>query len=122
MTNNRTVGTQATTLSSNESQTLTFVWNTSGIPPANYTIAAAATILANNFTAEAQAPQVYVRIVGDVNGDGKVDMNDIGTAARAFGSQPGDLKWNPDCDLNHDGKIDLKDIGLTARNFGQHCA
>jgi PKD repeat protein len=57
-------------------------------------------------------------LIGDLNGDGKVDMRDIAIVARAFGSSPGDPYWNPIADLNGDGKIDMKDIAIVAKNYG----
>jgi len=63
-----------------------------------------------------------VTLVGpDINGDGKVDMTDIAIAGRAFGTVPGDARWNPLADVNLDGKVDLRDIALTAKMFGKHC-
>lgn len=47
---------------------------------------------------------------GDLNGDGKVDLRDLGLVARAFGSRPGDERWNPVADLNHNGRVDLNDL------------
>jgi len=62
-----------------------------------------------------QAP----RLLGDVNGDGKVDGNDIMLAARAFASEAGGPRWNPDADLNGDGRVDGRDLVTIARNFGK---
>jgi hypothetical protein len=67
-------------------------------------------------------------LVGDVNGDGKVDMKDIGVVAKAFGSygpdylypgSPPTQGWNPAADLNSDGKIDMIDVAIVASNFGK---
>lgn len=64
--------------------------------------------------------QVYLpSVFGDVNGDGKVDMKDIAIVAKAFGTVPGDPRWNPEADINGDDKVDMKDIALIARNFGK---
>lgn len=60
------------------------------------------------------------RIMGDVNGDDRVDMSDVMILLDAFGSYPGRPRWNPDCDLNQDGRIDLADIVMALMNFGQH--
>jgi parallel beta-helix repeat protein len=64
-------------------------------------------------------------VFGDITGptlgvpDGKVDMRDIGLAARAFGSSPGNPRWNPAADINYDFKVDMRDIGPIARQFGK---
>ncbi|MEM2293884.1 MAG: dockerin type I domain-containing protein [Nitrososphaerota archaeon] len=59
-------------------------------------------------------------LVGDVDFDGKVDMTDVGLVLRAYGSKPGDPKWNPNCDFNGDGKIDMTDVGIVLRNYGNY--
>jgi len=56
---------------------------------------------------------------GDINRDGKVDIEDVAIAAKAFGSHPGHPRWNPVADQNEDGKIDIRDIALVAKNFGK---
>jgi hypothetical protein len=61
---------------------------------------------------------IYVTRLEDTNRDIKVDMRDIGTAARAFGSYPGHLRWSYISDINHDHKVDMRDIGQIARYFG----
>jgi ABC-type transport system substrate-binding protein len=50
--------------------------------------------------------------------DLKVDMKDIGAAAKAFGSYPGHPRWNNFADINVDRKVDMKDIGAIAKKFG----
>jgi len=55
---------------------------------------------------------------GDVNGDGQVNIIDAIATARAFGSQPGELRWNIAADTNEDGKIDLLDMIIISNNFG----
>jgi hypothetical protein len=58
-------------------------------------------------------------ILGDVNGDGKVDMKDLSVVVKAFRSFPSDLRWNPSCDLNSDGQIDMRDVMIVVTNFGK---
>jgi len=59
-----------------------------------------------------------VKLKGDFNNDGKINMKDIAVVAKAFGSAPGDPNWTPEADLNNDGKIDMKDISIIAKTFG----
>ncbi len=53
-------------------------------------------------------------------------MKRLARAAKAFGTVPGDLLWNPSADITGseslapDGKIDMQDISLIARHFGEH--
>lgn len=62
-----------------------------------------------------------VRLVGDINGDGKVDIKDVYAVTYAFGSYPGHPRWNPDADLNQDMQIDIRDVYIVQRNYGQEC-
>lgn len=57
--------------------------------------------------------------IGDLNGDGKVDMKDLGIVALAFGSYPEHPRWNPDADINQDGVVDINDILIVLSHFGQ---
>ena len=56
--------------------------------------------------------------LGDINGDGKVDIKDLVLLAKAYGSRPGDPNWNPLCDLHHDGVVDLVDLVTLCTLFG----
>jgi peptide/nickel transport system substrate-binding protein len=112
-------GTQNVTLASGENATLLFTWNTAGVPISytNYTLTAVATIPTGSNTLSGGT--IQVRILGDINGDGKVDIYDAIQFAKYFGLHQGDRGWNPDADLNHDGKVDIFDIIMVARNFGK---
>lgn len=68
-------------------------------------------------TADGSFTNVHA-ILGDLNGDGIVDVSDAILAAKAFGSHSGDPNWNPEADLNGDGTVDIFDIIMLARNFG----
>jgi PKD repeat protein len=124
-TANQQIGTMIVDLSPNETKTLMFVWNTFGVQHChNYTITALANIQFDSNTTnnvKEGTIRIKVRIRGDINGDGKVDMKDIALAALAFGSDPSYSRWNPDADIDENSKIDLKDIALIAKNFGE-CA
>jgi hypothetical protein len=64
-------------------------------------------------------PRVHLGMLGDVNGDGKVDVKDVFIVYKAFGSSPGSPNWNPLADLNGDGKVDVKDVFIVAKSFGK---
>jgi len=63
---------------------------------------------------------ILTTVYGDINGDRKVDMRDVALAAKAFGTSPGDERWNPIADINRDSKVDMKDIAAIAKNFGKY--
>jgi outer membrane protein assembly factor BamB len=56
---------------------------------------------------------------GDVNRDGYIDNWDLYTIQNAFGSRPGDSRWNPDADLNNDGVVNAYDIVTCSENYGK---
>jgi len=116
-----------TELPPNNNLTLTFSWNTTGSLPGNYTLHCLALPVPGEFFTSDNylSLNVLVKLVGDINGDLKVDMKDIGTAARAFGTEPGHPDWDADADITGpeylipDRKVDMRDIGLAARHFGE---
>jgi hypothetical protein len=57
-------------------------------------------------------------LVGDVNGDGKVDYEDLFLLADAYGSDPSDDNWDPRCDFNGDGHVGWWDLFALADNYG----
>jgi hypothetical protein len=60
-----------------------------------------------------------VIIPGDVNHDGKVDLNDLAILAEAYGSRPSDPNWNPCADINNDQYVGLSDLMILALHYGQ---
>jgi len=48
-------------------------------------------------------------IIGDVNGDQKVNILDAVIMAQAWGATPSDPWWNIKGDINHDGTVDIYD-------------
>jgi len=57
----------------------------------------------------------------DVDGKGKIDILDIATVAKAYGSYPGHSRWNLVADVNHNGVVDIIDIATVAKAYGQSC-
>ena len=58
-------------------------------------------------------------ILGDVNRDGRVRIDDILAIALAFGSDYGDPEYEPYLDVNGDLKIRVDDVLIAAENFGR---
>ena len=58
---------------------------------------------------------VRVTVMGDLNGDGVVNIIDGTLMALAWQGTPGSIQWNIKADINHDGVVDIVDgtrIGL----------
>lgn len=86
-------------------------------PDCNFTIEFYSIDKAGNIEATKTA---FVIMLGpDINGDNKVNMDDLQTVMEAFGSFPTHPRWNLLADLNFDGKVDLRDIDIVLRYFGQ---
>jgi hypothetical protein len=120
--NTKVIGSQnMTNLPSGNQTVVTFLLNTTGYTIGNYTLSANATIASGetNTTNNNYADGIVkVTMIGDINGDNKCDMKDIGTAAKGFLTVPGVPFWNSNADVTDDHKIDMKDIALAAKHFG----
>ena len=63
---------------------------------------------------------VYIKMIGDANADGIVDIFDVVVAAAAFGSVEGDSNWNPQADVMAPrGLVDVHDIVGIVLHFGE---
>jgi len=58
-------------------------------------------------------------LLGDLNGDNKVRVDDVLIGVVAFGSDPSHPRWNPMADLNRDGRVRVDDIVTIALRFGE---
>lgn len=106
--------------------TLTFAWNTAEIPPCrSYMVWAKAEPvpgegnISNNVLIYGL---VKVKMLGDVNGDGIINIYDVVMVAVAYGSKVGDPKWNPECDLVSPWNvINIFDVVAVASRYGKTC-
>ena len=55
----------------------------------------------------------------DLNKDGTVNIQDLAIVAVAYGSEPGDEKWNQIADIDNNGIINIVDITLIAKDYGK---
>jgi hypothetical protein len=119
--NTSQIGKQTLTLPDRTSTTLAFVWNTTGFSHGIYAISAGVTI-AIGATALPDAAHadgwVTVTTPGDVNGDYKVDLQDLIILAKAYKSTPGSPNWNPNADIDGNGIVSLTDLTLLAIHYG----
>jgi len=58
-------------------------------------------------------------LVGDINGDGVVDIFDAIILSTAFGSTPGQPNWDPRADLDASEEIDIYDAIILSTHFGE---
>jgi len=120
--NDTSIQNKTITLTSKNSTTVTFTWSTTGFAKGNYTLSAYAwpvpgeTDTADNNMSDGM---VLVTLIGDVNGDRKVRVDDILAVATAFGSNWGEPKYSPNLDINDDLKIRVDDVLAAATHFGQ---
>jgi hypothetical protein len=63
-------------------------------------------------------PSQGAPIVGDVNGDGSVDMLDILVLVNNFGKRSADAGFNSACDFDKDGTVDVYDLLVLVGHFG----
>ena len=121
------------TLTSGNTATITFTWNTTDFPKGNYTISAYASPVPGETDTDDNTFIDGIVLVGvpcDVTGptpgvpDGICNMRDIGYMCDHFGTTPSSLNWNPNCDVTGyawgvpDGIVNMRDIGEACNNFG----
>jgi len=104
----------------------TFNWSTSSYEKGNYAIRVNITLISGelDISDNTWAVDVLITISGDINGDRKVDLQDVFAVGKAFGTtqqgpNPPGRVYVPNCDINGDGKIDLKDYFTACKNFGK---
>ena len=104
---------------------LTFSWHTADVQACcNYTVKAEASVLpdeddtANNVYVDGA---VKVKMQGDVNGDGIVDIWDLSIVAVAYGRFEGEPYYDPDADIDKDGIVDIADISVVCMHYGETC-
>lgn len=57
--------------------------------------------------------------IADLNEDGTVNIVDVSIFAKAFGSRPGEERWNAKVDLTGDEKVNILDGVIIARSYNQ---
>jgi lysozyme len=111
------------TLTSGNSTTISFTWNTSGFTKGNYTISAYAwPVSGETDTVDNTCIDgiVTVTIPGDVDGDHWVFLYDAVKLLSRYGTRIYiDPKYDPVCDIDDDGRIFLYDAVILLAHYGQ---
>lgn len=117
--NTTEIETREITLTSGNSTTVTFTWNTTGVTKGNYAISANATIVPGETDLTDNTyinGEVYIGIPGDLDAGGDVDPDDLDIFVGAYGTSP---LSNPNCDIDSDGDVDPYDFHIFSRNYGK---
>jgi parallel beta-helix repeat protein len=122
------------TLTSRNSTTVTFTWNTTDFAKGNYTIWANTTSILSETDTSDNTLVFGIVLVGvpcDITGptplvpDGVCNMRDIGYVCSKFGTTPSSQDWDPNADVTGpaprmpDGTVNMRDIGEACNNFGK---
>lgn len=132
--NSTLVGSETISLTPEQSQSLTFQWNTTGVPSGTYIISATAVAVLGEENLDDNyliGGSIEVRILGDICGwyggsllpipDGRVELDDFMIAVGQFGTTSSNWHpvWGPASDINEDNVIDIDDLMIIALHFGE---
>jgi hypothetical protein len=137
--NTTLIGRQQVTLNPSQNTNLTFTWSTVGLTEyTNYTFSATIESIFNVGGNTYSGETVMVTHMGDITGDGLVDIQDLSRVSGAFASirinDPNNPKYGqywhpipcpycphqPNTDVNGDKLVDTQDLSRTSGNFGWH--
>jgi len=117
---NTSGGTATFVMMANSSATITYeVW---GFIPGNYTLWAyvwpvkGETNETDNTFVDGM---ISVIVIGDVDGDGDVDILDMVRITSKYGSKRGEPLYDPRCDLDGDGAITILDVVTCTAHYGE---
>jgi nitrous oxidase accessory protein len=123
--NSTAIGNKTTVLALSAVQTITIIWDTTGVQAGEYTISATAGPIpyaeTNYSDNSLNGGTVKIGLLGDINGDHTVNASDLILLQQAYGSTggpPPSPNWNQDADLNYDNIVDAQDLRLLGENYG----
>jgi PKD repeat protein len=114
--NTTSLGTQTvTSLAQGANTTLIFTWNTAQFAYGNYTIEIQ--ILSPPATAFFR---VFVKGIGDIQGNGYVGARDLGLLGAAYNSYSGEPNYNPEADFTASGYVGARDLGILGAAYNTY--
>lgn len=72
-----------------------------------------------NIKVESASLKVVSGVLGDINGDGRVNYKDLAILGAAYGTARGEAGFVIEADLNDDGLVDFRDLGILGVNYGK---
>jgi hypothetical protein len=120
--NTTLVDSHVVSLSSGGWVSLVLGWNTSGFSRGSYYVTVEAVPVLGEVYIEDNVMihgTVHVKLLGDVNDSGFVNVVDMFSLGKAFGSSPGSPNWNEEADMNGDNAVNAADLSRFVSNFGK---
>ncbi|TET21050.1 hypothetical protein E3J74_00650 [Candidatus Bathyarchaeota archaeon] len=121
-TNSTSIGSQGVNLTAKASDVVTFTWNTSGFARGNYILKAnASSVGGETYTGDNTITHenVRVKLLGDVDDNGVVDISDLYALSVAYGSVPENPNWNEEADMNGDNEVNGLDMSALVKKYGE---
>jgi len=102
-------------------ETVYFEWDTTDVEPGSYMISAEVYGDDDPSGNWFFFGPIRVKIPGDVNGDGTVDILDAAEISAHWypGPPVGPLGYDPNADINNDGNVDIIDLAIVSAHWGQ---
>lgn len=119
--NTTLISSQLVSLNSKASSNLVFSWNTSGFVRGDYTVKAQASPVSGESYLDDNVlthGSVRVKSLGDIDDNGLVNVRDMFSLGKAYGSSVGSPSWNEEADMNSDGTVNRADLSGLVSNFG----
>ncbi len=119
-----TTADEAITITDTDLNSKTVIFESLAVAPGTYNIALTSPRclinLRNGVTiAEGTSVDMGILLMGDANGDHKIDITDFGIVAAAYWTESGGEGWDERADFNHDGRVTVADLSLLAINFNK---
>jgi len=120
--NSTPIGSENVNVITKASNITTFMWNTSGFDRGNYVLKAnASSVGGETYTGDNTITHenIRVKLLGDVDDNGVVDISDLYALSAAYGSVPENPSWNEEADMNGDNEVNGLDMSALVKKYGE---
>ena len=111
-----------TGLGEGQKDTWNYAWDLENVTYGEYTVSAKVVVPTGDHNPLNDIDSdgtVWVKLPGDINGDGACDRYDFGEFAMVYGSVKGDGRYNPEADFDATNTVDRYDFGIFAMYYGK---